>query len=319
MSKRKSRDSFRKQENQNAAEQQNNTANNSQELTMMSAVSGIVDLAENSQLSKAFFGLADEFINHLSERQGITRIQSVMLSLFIEMGAFGKHNDFDDVTNYLDCNNVQVLQYTNEVNDLVRRGMLRKTKGMNGDYNYTVAPALLDSFTNNQPYQRKSYAGADGIRFFQHFYDIAHLRFDDELSTELMMEEIARLMNENPDLPFVKSLCSIPLSGFDLVAITHLCRHLVLRGVASLPLRHISFLYDDTHMKCTFEREMDEGTHILIRDGWVENAFDDGLRHQNDRQQRMRCDAERQHRRQATLLCQRRAAPDRGPHGAARR
>ena len=245
---------------------------------MMSAVSGIVDLAENSQLSKAFFGLADEFINHLSERQGITRIQSVMLSLFIEMGAFGKHNDFDDVTNYLDCNNVQVLQYTNEVNDLVRRGMLRKTKGMNGDYNYTVAPALLDSFTNNQPYQRKSYVGADGIRFFQHFYDIAHLRFDDELSTELMMEEIARLMNENPDLPFVKSLCSIPLSEIDLVTIAHMCRHLVLRGVASLPLRNISFLYDDAHMKCTFEREMDEGTHILIRDGWVENAFDDGFK-----------------------------------------
>ena len=273
-----SRDSFRKQKNQNTAELPNNIASSSQELTMMSAVSGIVSMAENSQLSEAFFCLADEFINHLSERQGITRIQSVMLSLFIEMGAFGKHNDFDDVTNYLDCNNVQVLQYTNEVNDLVRRGMLRKTKGMNGDYNYTVAPALLDSFTNNQPYQRKSYAGADGIRFFQHFYDIAHLRFDDELSTELMMEEIARLMNENPDLPFVKSLCSIPLSEIDLVTITHMCRHLVLRGVASLPLRNISFLYDDAHMKCTFEREMDEGTHILIRDGWVENAFDDGFK-----------------------------------------
>ena len=277
-----SRDSFRKQKNQNTAELQNNIASSSQELTMMSAVSGIVDLAENSQLSKAFFGLADEFINHLSERQGITRIQSVMLSLFIEMGAFGKHNDFDDVTNYLDCNNVQVLQYTNEVNDLVRRGMLRKTKGMNGDYNYTVAPALLDSFTNNQPYQRKSYAGADGIRFFQHFYDIVHLRFDEELSTELMMEEIARLMNENPDLPFVKSLCSISLSEIDLVTIAHMCRHLVLRGVASLPLRNISFLYDDAHMKCTFEREMDEGTHILIRDGWVENAFDDGFTDKGD-------------------------------------
>ena len=279
MSTRKSsRDSFRKQKNQNTAELQNNIASISQELTMMSAVSGIVNLAEDSKLSESFFSRADKFITHLSERQGITRIQAVLLSLFVEMGAFGRHHTFEDIARTLDCNNVQVLQYTGEVNDLVRRGMIRKSRGMGDDDGYAVAPALLDSLTNNQPYQRKSYAGADGIRFFQHFYDIAHLRFDNELSTELMMEEITCLMNENPDLPFVKSLCSIPLSEIDLVAITHMCRHLVLRGVASLPLRHISFLYDDTHMKCTFEREMDEGTHILIRDGWVENAFDDGFK-----------------------------------------
>lgn len=278
MSTRKpSRDSFRKQKNQNIAEPQNNIAG-SQELTMMSAVNGIVNLAEDSKLSESFFCRADKFINHLSERQNITKIQAVLLSLFIEMGAFGRHHTFADIANTLDCNNVQVLQYTSDVNELVRRGMIRKTRDMCGDDGYTVAPALLDSFSNNQPYQRKSYEGADGIRFFQHFYDITHLRFENELSTELMMDEITRLMSENRDLPFVKSLRSILLSEIDLVTIAHLCRHLVLRGVASLPLRHMSFLYDDAHIKCTFEREMDEGTHILIRDGWVENAFDDGFK-----------------------------------------
>lgn len=143
MSTRKiSKNSLRKQKNQNIAEPQNNIAG-SQELTMMSAVNGIVNLAEDSKLSESFFCRADKFINHLSERQGITKIQAVLLSLFIEMGAFGRHHTFADIANTLGCNNVQMLQYTSDVNDLVRRGMIRKSRDMGGDDGAQLRPYIV--------------------------------------------------------------------------------------------------------------------------------------------------------------------------------
>ena len=81
-----------------------------EELTLLSAVNGIVTLSENSELSAMFFEKADRFISYLSERQGITKIQAVILALFVESSAAGNTSDLSDVACFLTCNNVRVLQ-----------------------------------------------------------------------------------------------------------------------------------------------------------------------------------------------------------------
>ena len=256
-----------------------------QELTMLSAINNIVTLAEDSKLNTMFFEQADRFITYLSKRQGITKMQAVLLSLFIESSASGNKADFSDIARYLDCNNVQVLQYKGEVDSLVRMGIIRMIKNnMNGDYDYAVASTLLECLSNNQPFQRKSYKDATEIQFFQHFYDITHLRYEEELSTELMLEEIKRLMDENPDLSYVKSLCSIEMSEISRAVITHMCRHLVLSGTTSIPMNHMVFLFDAQHQKYDFDRMMSEGKHFLIREGWVENAFSEGFKDKDEYQ-----------------------------------
>ena len=248
------------------------------ELTLLSAINCIVTLAEDSELSNAFFEKADRFIRYVSERQGITNMQTVLLSLFIESSAAGNKSDFADIARYLDCNNVQVLQYKGEVDGLVKKGLLRMIRNnMNGDYDYAVAPSLLESLSNNEPFQRKSYKNATGIEFFQHFYDITHLRYEDELSSELMLEEIGRLIDENPDLAYVKALRGIGMSEISEAVVTHMCRHLVLSGTESIPMSHLVFLFDTQHMKYDFDRMMSEGKHYLIKEGWVENAFSEGF------------------------------------------
>lgn len=256
-----------------------------QELTMLSAINTIVTLAEDSELNTMFFEQADRFITYLSERQGISKMQAVLLSLFIESSASGNKSDFSDIARYLDCNNVQVLQYKGEVDGLVKMGILRRLRNnMNGEFDYAVAPTLLESLSKNEPYQRKSYKDATGIQFFQYFYDITHLRYEDELSTELMLEEIERLMDENPELPYVKALHDIEMTDISRAVITHMSRHLVLSGTTSIPMNHLVFLLDSQHQKYDFDRMMSEGKHFLMREGWVENAFFEGFKDKEEYQ-----------------------------------
>jgi len=256
-----------------------------EELTLLSAINCIVTLAEDSELSTLFFEKADRFITYLSERQGITKIQAVMLALFIESSAAGNKSDFSDVACYLNCNNVQVLQYKGEVDELVRKGMMRMLRNnMSGCFDYAVSPGLLESLAKNEPFQRKSYKNATGIRFFQHFYDITHLRHEDELSSELMLEEIGRLMDENPDLSYVMALRGIGMSAVSEAVVTHMCRHLVLCGTVNIPMSHLAFLIDNQHEKYNFSKAMSDGTHFLVREGWVENAFSEGFREKDEYQ-----------------------------------
>ena len=256
-----------------------------EKLTMLSAVNGIVTLAEDSRLKPSFFEKGDRFITYLSERQGITKIQAVLLSLFIESSAAGNKSDLSDVAGYLDCNSVQVLQYKSEVDELVRKGMLRMIKNnMNGSYDYAVSSSFLENLSRNEIFQRKSYKGATGIQLFQYFYDITHLRYVDELSSELMFEEIRRLMDENPELPYVKALRGTGMSNECEAIVTHMCRHLVLSGTNSLPMNHLVFLFDNQHEKYDFDRAMSEGRHPLIKNGWVENAFSEGFKDKEEYQ-----------------------------------
>ena len=255
------------------------------ELTLLSAISRIVSLAEDSELSKDFFDRADKVITYLAERQEITRIQAVMLSLFVESSAAGNKSDFSDVARYLNCNNVQVLQYKGEVDELVKKGMLRMIKNNMGvGYDYAVSQTFLDCMSKNEPFRRKSYKNATSIEFFQHFFDITHLRHEDELSTELMVEEIKRLIDENPQLSYVKALRGIGMSAINEAMIAHMCRHLVLSGTDSLLTNHLVFLFDTQHRKYDFDRAMADGSHFLIREGWVENAFADGFKDKEEYQ-----------------------------------
>ena len=256
-----------------------------EELTLLSAINNIVTLAEDSELSASFFKKADRFITYLSERQGLTKMQAVLLALFIESSASGNKSDFSDVANYLNCNNVLVLQYKSEVDELVKKGMLRMIKNnMTGGVDYAVVQGFLDNLAKNEIFQRKSYKDSTGIEFFQHFYDITHLRWEDELSTELMLDEIERLIDENLQLSYVKALRKVGMSAACEAGITHMCRHLVLTGTVSLPMNHLVFLFDAQHQKYDFDRAMSEGKHYLVREGWVENAFSEGFKDKDEYQ-----------------------------------
>lgn len=248
-------------------------------LTLLSAVNAIVTLAEDSKLNSTFFQQADRFVTFLSEKQGVTKIQAVMLALFIESSAAGDKSDFSEIARYVDCNNVQVLQYKGDVDDLVRKGVLRMIKNhIMGDCGYAVYPGLLESFAKDEAFQRKSYKNATGIEFFHYVYDITHLRYEEELSTEMMLIELNRLIDENPQLSFVKGLTEEKMSVSDRALLCHMCRHLILCGTAKLPISHMTFLFDASHQRHEFGWSMSAGQHFLVREGWVENAFSDGLK-----------------------------------------
>ena len=61
---------------------------------------------------------------------------------------------------------------------------------MNRSYDFAITQGFMENLAKNEPYQRKSYKNATGIQFFQYFYDITHLRHEEEHSSELMLEEM---------------------------------------------------------------------------------------------------------------------------------
>jgi SpoVK/Ycf46/Vps4 family AAA+-type ATPase len=49
-------------------------------------------------------------------------------------------------------------------------------------------------------------------------------------------------------------------------------------------MSHLVFLFDAQHRKYDFDRSMSEGKHYLIREGWMENAFSEGMKDKEEYQ-----------------------------------
>lgn len=249
------------------------------ELTLLSATDCILELAEDSELSADFLKAADKFITFIAERQGISTMQAVLLTLFMETSAVDERISLSDVARYLGCKNVRVMQYQEELEDLVRKGLLHVCHRVTGNgVSYVVPCAVMNAVKKNVPYERPSYAGCVGNRLFQYFLDIAQLRRDGLLSSNLMIEEMQRLFDDNAELNFVKELKQLGLFHDDEVVIAHLASLLVLDGRDSVSISDLGFLYDNKHERSDFLHTMEDGSHMLILGNLLEYAFSDGFK-----------------------------------------
>ena len=247
-------------------------------LTMLTSINKIIELVEDSKLSKGFYDKAARYINVLVESQGFSKIQSVMVSLIAEATASGNKASLADIADFVDCNGIQIMQYQTEIEELVDKGVLLRTfHDFDDAVTYNLTTEFMEALAKDETFVRKSYAGCTGVSFFQKFYELTHLRHENKMSTKLMKQEFQRLCDDNPNLPFVLALQDLELAPMDKVVITHMCRHLVLHSTENLPVINMSFLYDDKTERENFESSLRSEYNNLLLDELIGHAFSDGF------------------------------------------
>ena len=246
-------------------------------MNMFNAMEGIVSKAVSTGLSEDFYKDAKEYIDYVAQKQGISADQAVMLALITEHSYGNKKVEMEGIAQFVECRNIKVVQYQSDVDELVKRGIVFYC---NEDYDrgYLLAPRALEAFKNNEKFEKESYASADVIEFFQHFFDLTHMIHLDMLSTALFVPEFERLLAENTSIPYVQKLQELVDDLWDRIILTHLCRHLVLGGVDDgLDYSHIGFLEDDRNKRFMLCNALRNGRHTLITNGLLEHGCADGF------------------------------------------
>ena len=251
-------------------------------MSLLTAINCIVVIAEGEALSDEFHKAAKDYLKFLADRQELNEMQALLFAILVEKSAAGSSVEVTDIARFLCVNNVKMLHYRHCLDELVKLGLVRRMKTRFGKIEYSVPDEVVDRIVDNQPYHRKSLASADGIEFFQNFYDITHLRFEEEISSEQMVDEVMRLFRENPDNTFVKAVTSKKLTALEMVVLGQFCRHLVLNGKKVLGSEHFTFFFEEQHERYRFFRTLSEGTHRLIRKKFIEKAFDDGFENSDE-------------------------------------
>ena len=248
------------------------------EIMMMSAIDCIVQLAEDSGFENEFFDVANKYITYLSDRQGISKIQAVLFSLFVELSASGTKTSLSDLADHIGCSNIKVIKYQKEIEGLVNMGLIRRYKKDEKDDNlYCIPNDIFSSLAEDEPYHHESYSGLTGIQFFQKYYEITKLRHEGELSTALLIDEVERLIEANKQLEYVKNLKTFKLNKKEELLVTHFCMYPILTDKRVVSIDWLRFLFDTQSEEFVVVYALQNGSHTIVKKGLIEPVFNDGF------------------------------------------
>ena len=254
-----------------------------EELTIISAMSKVLDEASKSKLSKSFWEESKEALAFLREQLGLTDIQIIFITAMMETGKIMNWTEF---SKFLNCSRLSLMSYTEEVEQLVdKRWVYRKKMNhycdedgfvlMDGvatalSHNQTFVPEKIDGLTIQEFVDKMEKHLAKKVESYNNDFS------EDEKWMEMMCKanqhlplcrEVMRLEEDN----HIRSLLLLAVYDYAQWAGSE------YEGVT---IEMIKKVYEEE--VCCVDavwicQTLQDGDHPLIREGLLEPRYDNGM------------------------------------------
>ena len=244
------------------------------DMTLLQAIERVVELAEDSKMSKEFMKKAKTEIQLLAKSFGITERQAMLFCVCMEKGP--RRVDYDDLASYLNLNKIGVLSFASDIDALVRRRLL-KYRDVKDEDDFDIPSVVIRCLKHNEVYQLPQRKGLDCASMFE----LLNLWFDDlnddAISPHELCEELQSLFKDNPQVGFVQHLKDYCLSSDDQMMATLFCHRLVNKDDDDIRFGDIEDLFDTVGDFNRAKGELRNGEHKLQKKKIVEHRCVDGL------------------------------------------
>ena len=247
---------------------------NTQENTLLQLMEILSDTSDDSRLSDEFWADNRVYADELAARLSITPTQAVLLSICMRRGPRGVN--FDDIASHLDISNIRALNYSDDINALVRAKILRYRDAKDEDL-FEVPAQVVRALRSNEAPEPPVRTGLSCAELFDVIGELFKDLDDNAIIPGDLYEELKDLFAGNPDLGFVREL-----NALDIKANTHwlvlviLCHLLVNEDDDSICYGQIEDVYDHKSGFYKDKAAFRSGVHELMEIGLVEHECEDG-------------------------------------------
>ena len=240
--------------------------------TLLQAVGNIVEAARDSKLSDLFMKQNKDDIQLIADAYGITPQQAVLLCITLECGPYSVY--FNELSRFLDMNNVASLAFGVEINDLVKRRILRY-RDRDKD-----AFSVRDNVVNGLRENKAVISSTTLVSDCDTMFDVLDMWFsqwiEKEYDLDEAMDELLKLFNDNKNIGFAHKILDLKLKPKDLMILTFFCHLLVNDDDNRVHLGQLEWMYPRRSVSKRFFNNMTQGNHPLIEKELIENVCEDG-------------------------------------------
>ena len=246
----------------------------SKDMTLLQAIERVVELSEDSKMSKEFIKKAKTEIQLLAKSYGITERQAILFCICMEKGPC--RVDYNDLANHLDMHKISVLSYANDIDALVRRRLLR-FRDVRDEDDFDIPTVVIRSLKHNEVYQIPERKGLDCAAMFE----LLELWFEDlsdgAVSAHELCEELQKLFHDNPQVGFVKHLQELNLSPNEQMITSFFCHKLLNDDDDDIRFNQIEDMFDNRSDFNAAKAKLRRGEHRLQTKKVIEHRCVDGL------------------------------------------
>ena len=244
-------------------------------MTLLQAMEKTVEVSKDSKMGKSELQKAKTEIKFLAKSYDITEQQAVLFSICMEEGP--RRVDYDDLAKHLNISKIKILSYATDIDALVRRRLL-KYRDVKDEEDFDVPIAVIRMLKHNEVYQLPKRKGLDCAELFEVLNILFQDLSDGAISPQELCEEVRQLMEDNPQVIFVRQLQQIgPVDDQDLLLLVFFCHKLVNDDDDDIRFGQMQDVYDKPADFNRAKGELRSGDHILMEWKFIEHLCEDGI------------------------------------------
>ena len=250
------------------------------EWTIISALDRVLELSHYSELSNEFWQSAEKPLSYLREKLQLTNMQIVLVAIMAESGEPLSWRKFG---NYVNCSRLAMMCHSEEIEGLLsKRWVIRRgSHEMGGCFEgFALEHGVVTALRHNEVFVPEKIDGFDE----QQFMDKLESHIDKNLNNRNANFEddevwMMQLVNANPHLPICHEIMR-----FDNIHDKSLLLMIAFDYAQwadsddeGLTLSSIDNIYPEDWECNGLRHELQNGTHILMKAGLIEQKCEDGI------------------------------------------
>ena len=243
--------------------------------TILQLMEILAEESGSSCLGDEFWANNSTYAAELAKRLSLTPTRAVLLSICLRQGP--RNVDFDDISRHLSISNIRALNYSDDINALVRAKYLKYRDAKDED-SFDVPVSIIRALKNNEAPESPRRKGLSATELFDYMSGLYEdLNGEAILPADLYLE-LKDLFAENKDLNFVRELESLEIeSSAHWMVLVLLCHLLVNEDDNEVMYRQIEDAYRRKSQFYEERASFREGSHDLMTRGLVEHVCEDGV------------------------------------------
>lgn len=251
------------------------------EWTIITALNRVLNQAYGSKLSNEFWEVCKNPLEYLKTKLGLSDIQIVIVAILVESG---EPMSWRDIGKYLNCTRLSIMCYTEEVENLLEKRWICRcgTMDMGRSFEgFALSKGVVTALRYNKVFVPEK---IDGLNI-QELIDKVESHIDKNMnsySVEFEDDEkwLVQLCKANPYIPLCREVLR-----FDgdlhvqslLMMIVYDYAQWADSEDEGLTLSSIDRLYPEEYETDNLRKRLRDGSHILIRSGYIEHKCEDGV------------------------------------------
>jgi AAA+ superfamily predicted ATPase len=244
---------------------------------LLKSIGTIYEKAEGSKLETKLFDEVDTNLIVLSEYFKTSKMQAFFLALVFALNYKGNTVDINDLIEYISCNPMKILEFSDDFDALYTKGILKKEKSRHRvkvtftNDQFSVNESITKAILNNQPLpelNKKTFKNI--IDLLEKIYNIGKQRNDDEISSRELFYQTKSIINSNQNFPFMKKVRHMDISIKDAFLFLHVVWK-TINGQEKIDIvRALEGIFENPSDRVFYMQDILDGGNALIERKLIE-------------------------------------------------